>query len=356
MKVLFNTILLVVLSFVCNAQFTLNENDVNSIQTKAELLINKYELLLNSLGKQNIPIENQQEIIDTALIKIFQSEQVPVNNALILDSYATESELPVIDHLKKFSRFYLKDDVAVELSTTKISDIYIYSYEFVLLYFTATLQNNKSFELVAEVEIEKYRNEWKPRIVKIGTNDNDYEDIMTKVEITSEEENEDKDEDETDVFEDIVRDIPLPNTLRNNISNIKQPGATKRNHFNLEENHSGTFTVPVKINGVEFNFVFDTGASSVCISISEAIYLLKNGRLAEEDLLGMTTAQIANGEIIENTIINIRELEIFDRTLYNVEASIINNLNAPLLLGQSVIQELGKIEIDYRNNTLTILE
>jgi len=321
MKFLFNTLVFVLLCFTSNAQLEIDKNDVKNIQSKAELLINKYELLLNNLGKQNIPIENQQEIIDTGLNSIFQSEQVPVNNALILDSYATEAELPVIDHLKKFSRFYLKDEISVELSSPKVSDIYTHSYEFVLLYFTATIQNDKTFDMVAEVEIEKYKDEWKPRIVKIGTNDKDYKDIKNKVFVEGD-------------------------TIALNI----------KNHFVLEKNNSGTFTVPVKINGVGFDFVFDTGASSVCISISEAIYLLKNGRLEEDDVIGMTTAQIANGEVIENTIINIKELEIFDRTLYNVEASIINNLNAPLLLGQSVIQELGKIEIDYKNSTLTILE
>jgi hypothetical protein len=37
------------------------------------------------------------------------------------------------------------------------------------------------------------------------------------------------------------------------------------------------------------------------------------------------------------------------------EASIINSDSAPLLLGQSALSRLGKIQIDYQNSTLTII-
>jgi hypothetical protein len=41
--------------------------------------------------------------------------------------------------------------------------------------------------------------------------------------------------------------------------------------------------------------------------------------------------------------------------LTNVEASIAHNPKAPLLLGQTAIERLGKIQLDLANNTLTIL-
>jgi len=108
----------------------------------------------------------------------------------------------------------------------------------------------------------------------------------------------------------------------------------------------GVYTTPCLVNGLRLRFIFDTGASNVSLSLSEAIFMLKNGYMDEGDLMGSSYSQIANGDIVENTTVNINELEIGGIKLYNVEAIIIHELSAPLLLGQSAIQELGKIQLD----------
>ena len=116
-----------------------------------------------------------------------------------------------------------------------------------------------------------------------------------------------------------------------------------------------TFTVPCKVNGLPLKFIFDTGASSVKISQSEAIFMLKNGYLSENDIAGVQHFQTASGDIIEGTRIIIRKIEIGGMVLRNVEASVVHSDSAPLLLGQSVLSRLGKIQIDYNNSTLTII-
>jgi clan AA aspartic protease (TIGR02281 family) len=111
------------------------------------------------------------------------------------------------------------------------------------------------------------------------------------------------------------------------------------------EKNGGVYTTPCTVNGLQLRFVFDTGASNVSISLSEAVFMLKNGYLDEEDLHGSSYSQIANGELVENTTINIKELKIGGIKLQNVEAIVIHELSAPLLLGQSAIQRLGPIQI-----------
>lgn len=118
---------------------------------------------------------------------------------------------------------------------------------------------------------------------------------------------------------------------------------------------SNTFTVPCKVNGLSLNFIFDTGASSVSISQSEAVFMLKNGYLSENDIIGTQKFQTASGDILEGTRIIIRKIEIGGMILRDVEASVVHSNNAPLLLGQSVLSRLGKIQIDYSNSTLTII-
>ena len=118
----------------------------------------------------------------------------------------------------------------------------------------------------------------------------------------------------------------------------------------------GTYEIPCKVNGLDLKFIFDTGASSVSLSLTEALFMLKNGYLKEIDILGTQKYSIANGEIAEGTTIRIKKLEFGGVTLYDVDASIMHELKAPLLLGQSAISRLGKIQIDPQNSTLTIVE
>lgn len=115
---------------------------------------------------------------------------------------------------------------------------------------------------------------------------------------------------------------------------------------------NGVYTIPCKVNGISLKFIFDTGASDVVISLSEARFMLKNGYLNSSDIVGTSYSQIANGQITENTKIILREIEIQGLKLYDVTASVIHELSAPLLLGQSAIQKLGKIQLN--GNELTI--
>ena len=115
---------------------------------------------------------------------------------------------------------------------------------------------------------------------------------------------------------------------------------------------SGVYFVPIKINGVDMEFVFDTGASSISISQTEAMFLLKQGKLTENDVREKIQFIDANGDISDGTRINLKEVQIGDVVVYNVEASVVHNLEAPLLFGQSAMNRFGKITIDYDNNII----
>ncbi len=93
----------------------------------------------------------------------------------------------------------------------------------------------------------------------------------------------------------------------------------------------GVSIVPCKINGLNLSFIFDTGASDVTISLTEASFMLKNGYLTKEDIIGSEKYLDATGNISEGITINIREIEIEGLVLQNVKASIVKTLGAPLL-------------------------
>lgn len=119
------------------------------------------------------------------------------------------------------------------------------------------------------------------------------------------------------------------------------------------EKENGVYTLPCKVNGIPMKFIFDTGASNVSISLTEAQFLAKQGLLKDNEILDSVKYQIANGEVKEGTRIILRQIEIDGHVLNNVEAFITHEINSPLLLGQSAISKLGKIEIEGNKLVIT---
>lgn len=112
--------------------------------------------------------------------------------------------------------------------------------------------------------------------------------------------------------------------------------------------------VKCEINGLPLHFIFDTGASDVSISMVEANFMLKNDYISPKDIIGNRAYSDANGELSVGTVINLKEVTFGGLVLKDVKASVVRNQKAPLLLGQTVLGRLGKIEIDNTNMKLKI--
>ena len=100
--------------------------------------------------------------------------------------------------------------------------------------------------------------------------------------------------------------------------------------------------------------MFDTGASDVTLSMVEATFMMKNGYLTGKDVIGNQRYIDANGDVSVGTVINLKDVNFGGKSLTNVRASVVRNQKAPLLLGQSVLGRLGKIEIDKSKNVIKI--
>jgi aspartyl protease family protein len=119
------------------------------------------------------------------------------------------------------------------------------------------------------------------------------------------------------------------------------------------EKYGNTITIPVKINGMLLDMIFDTGASSTCITLAEAQYLYGKGNLTEDDFMDTQQFQTADGKISTGLRINLRDVEIGDEIiLHDVEALVIEDQQAPLLLGQSVMKKFREISVDRENGVV----
>ena len=118
------------------------------------------------------------------------------------------------------------------------------------------------------------------------------------------------------------------------------------------EQEGGVYKIPCTVNGAKLKMIFDTGASTVCLSLATAVFLYQNDYITKSDFKGTGYSSTASGDIVDHMKINLRDIEIGGMHLYNVEGVVMESLTAPLLLGQSAIQKLGSITI--RGNQLII--
>ena len=158
----------------------------------------------------------------------------------------------------------------------------------------------------------------------------------------------------TDEFKALINKYKsLRQTQNSGVSNasIEKESVTSEVAFTKED---GICKVKCSINGLPLFFYFDTGAADVTISMVEATFMMKNGYLKEQDIVGSQRYIDANGNVSEGTVINLKTVDFGGLELENVKASVVRNQKAPLLLGQSVLGRLGKIEIDNQRQVLII--
>lgn len=120
------------------------------------------------------------------------------------------------------------------------------------------------------------------------------------------------------------------------------------------EENGGVKLIDVKVNGqFTVKMILDSGCSGTLISIAEAKYLYDKGCISDSDILGYAKSQIADGSIVENMVINLKELVIGNRiSCTNVTATVSANAEAPLLLGNEVLNRAASYSVDNTNKVI----
>lgn len=122
---------------------------------------------------------------------------------------------------------------------------------------------------------------------------------------------------------------------------------------NMEEK-DGTLTVPTTINGsLKLNFILDSGASDVQIPADVLMTMIRSGTLDKSDLMGRRSYRLANGLIVTNCIIKIKNLAIGAISVNDVVGSTAAK-EGELLLGQSFLSRISSWSIDNNNRVLVL--
>ena len=146
------------------------------------------------------------------------------------------------------------------------------------------------------------------------------------------------------------RDINDPFAINNN--EIFNNDLTKSNKVKLDETN-GTFSVKVNFGTLSENFILDSGASEVSLSNNLFIRLVNAKKILESDMLPDGLYKIADGTIISQKRVNLRELKVGAFIVRNITASI-GNENSPLLLGKSFLDKFKNWSIDNQEQVLIL--
>jgi aspartyl protease family protein len=116
----------------------------------------------------------------------------------------------------------------------------------------------------------------------------------------------------------------------------------------------GVFALSATINATSNAYlIVDSGATNVQIPQEVAEKMKRDGTLADSDLLGERHFVMADGRRLQQRVIRLRTLQIGDRIMENVLATV----GAPksrALLGQSFLRRLNWWKIDNVNNTIEL--
>lgn len=118
--------------------------------------------------------------------------------------------------------------------------------------------------------------------------------------------------------------------------------------------NANAYHLMASLNGEEYDFIFDTGASGLLINKVVFDDLTRKGKLTQADFIGTSQAVIANGSTINIDVVNIRQLEIGGQILHDLRAGVVNNNHAALLFGQDALTKFGSVTIDYNQSKLIL--
>lgn len=149
----------------------------------------------------------------------------------------------------------------------------------------------------------------------------------------------------------------LETSVKTKVSILKTYTEPEKKLFkNIEvklESSGGVFEFPVVLNGVlKINVILDSGAAEVSMSPDILTTLIKTKTIKDSDFLPGKIYSFADGSKAKSMRFNLSSLQIGTKVLHNVECGIANSIDAPMLLGQSALQKLGKYIIDYKKGTL----
>lgn len=110
--------------------------------------------------------------------------------------------------------------------------------------------------------------------------------------------------------------------------------------------YKNVHSMNASLNTSKIDFIFDTGASRINVSGKVGQFMLNYGYIKETDCIGRFSSTTASGNSAAGKRYNIKEVNIGDIKIKNVEMNVSPNPNSENVLGMSAISALMPFIID----------
>jgi len=114
--------------------------------------------------------------------------------------------------------------------------------------------------------------------------------------------------------------------------------------------------IDIEINGIEFQYTYDTGAEVFDISPSLEKIFIENGLIDDKDYYPPINSEDANGDITLIRRVKISGIKIGDYILDNVVATINKEDTDPLLFGRAILNKKFNNNVIWTPGLLTLFK
>jgi peptidoglycan-associated lipoprotein len=105
------------------------------------------------------------------------------------------------------------------------------------------------------------------------------------------------------------------------------------------------------VNGYSTPFTFQRDARP-SMSLQKALELLTKGAISKSDFKGDVNQILADGSIANNAIFIVKEVNIADQAIMDVEFSVNHKLRYPIVLGRLTLAKIGNFRIDQNKKEI----
>ena len=124
------------------------------------------------------------------------------------------------------------------------------------------------------------------------------------------------------------------------------------NKVAFTQNKQGYFEFKSYVNAYTENLIYDRD-SDLCVSQQKVMDLLNNGVITKNDFIGDNIDKIIGaGKVRDRAQFLIREMRIADRSVENVEVTVVNSQKYDWVIGQKALKQFGSFEFNTDEHKL----
>lgn len=137
------------------------------------------------------------------------------------------------------------------------------------------------------------------------------------------------------IFDTEFTNVYDPEDIRGDDQQIEVP---------LKGGSGSRYQIKLSIEGIDRYFLFDTGASDLCIDHTIEQRLLTEGKLSPADYLGESEYQLADNSMVQARMVRLNNVRIGDYVVDNVITAVIDG--GSLLFGVGLLDKFAHWEFD----------